>query len=296
MAAWQAGSARIGLIVSCGFVVVALALHLTGRALLRLVSPLAHARSVALRHSVIRLSRPGNQTGAILLVVGLGSFFMVAVRSRSQHDLLREFAMRSDRNGPDMFLIDIQRDQASGVTSTVAIGPGAARAGTGADSRPSGEGHRRSGRRLSLDRYGGRAAAGAGLAANIGDHLSRSRSGQRADRRTERSGPGARSAPRSPRSTGGVNRGERAGTASASRVGDTIRFDVAGRPADGDGSASVQGGQLAGRRGGAASCSSSARGLRPGASDVHRPRARQPIPPAGRACSGTWPRGFRTCR
>ena len=43
--------------------------------------PLASAPWFPLRHAVISLRRPGNQTRVILLAVGLGSFFVLGVRT-----------------------------------------------------------------------------------------------------------------------------------------------------------------------------------------------------------------------
>ncbi len=56
---------------------------------------------------------PGNQTRVILLAVGLGAFFIVGVRSL-QASLLREFSVQVSADAPDMFLIDVQRDQVDG--------------------------------------------------------------------------------------------------------------------------------------------------------------------------------------
>jgi putative ABC transport system permease protein len=114
IASWQAASLRVGLVVSVGLAGATLALHLVGLGLVRAVRPLASSRSVALRHAVLRLTRPGNQTRAVLLAVGLGAFFIVGVRSL-QVNLLREFSLAIDANGADMFLIDIQPGQADGV-------------------------------------------------------------------------------------------------------------------------------------------------------------------------------------
>lgn len=110
LAAWQAASLKVGLGVSAGFVGVGVVLHLVGYALTRLTAPLAHAPWFPLRQAVLHLSRPGNQTRVILLAVGLGSFFIIGVRSL-QVNLLDEFTMQLGENAPDMFLIDIQRDQ-----------------------------------------------------------------------------------------------------------------------------------------------------------------------------------------
>src|SRR5262249_53053385 len=69
VAAWQASSLRVGLMVSLGFAVLAVVLHLAGRALVALVTPLSNAPSFPLRHAMLHLSRPGNQTRVILLAV-----------------------------------------------------------------------------------------------------------------------------------------------------------------------------------------------------------------------------------
>ncbi|MBI4265198.1 MAG: FtsX-like permease family protein [Acidobacteria bacterium] len=110
VASWQAGSVQVGLILSGGFVALAFVLHLAGAALVRAVQPLRHARSFALRQAVLHIVRPGNQTRVILLAVGLGTFFVLGVRSL-QANLLRDFAVQAGPDAPDLFLIDIQQDQ-----------------------------------------------------------------------------------------------------------------------------------------------------------------------------------------
>ena len=118
VAAWQAGSLRVGLMLSAGFVGLAVVLHLAGLALIRAVQPLRHAKSFALRQAVLHVARPGNQTRVILLAVGLGCFFILGVRAL-QANLLREFEVQLGENAPDMFLIDIQPDQRDGVIQLV---------------------------------------------------------------------------------------------------------------------------------------------------------------------------------
>ena len=95
-------------------------LHLVGMALVRAVQPLRYARSFALRHAVLHVARPGNQTRVILLAVGLGTFFVLGVRGL-QANLLRNFSLQLGDDAPDMFLLDIQ--------------DGAARRGGGAGRR-----------------------------------------------------------------------------------------------------------------------------------------------------------------
>ncbi len=67
VAGWQAGSLRVGIVVSVGFAALAVALQLAGRLLIALMAPLAESPSFPLRHAVLHLSRPGNQTRVILL-------------------------------------------------------------------------------------------------------------------------------------------------------------------------------------------------------------------------------------
>jgi putative ABC transport system permease protein len=110
LAAWQASSLKAGLAVCGGFVAVALALHLAGGALVRMVRPLRNAGWFPLRHAVIGIGRPGNQTRVILLAVGLGAFFILGIRAL-QGNLLRELSVDLRGSGADLFLIDIQPQQ-----------------------------------------------------------------------------------------------------------------------------------------------------------------------------------------
>ncbi|MGE3844346.1 MAG: ABC transporter permease [Vicinamibacterales bacterium] len=110
VASWQAGSIRIGLLISAGFVATALVLHVAGALLIRAVQPLRHARSFALRQAVLHVARPGNHTRVVLLAVGLGVFFILGVRSL-QTNLLRDFSVQLGESTADLFLMDVQPDQ-----------------------------------------------------------------------------------------------------------------------------------------------------------------------------------------
>jgi putative ABC transport system permease protein len=118
VAAWQAGSLRIGLLLSGGFMATAFVLYIAGWVLVHAVQPLRHSRSFALRHAVLHVARPGNQTRVILLAVGLGTFFILGVRGL-QENLLRDFSVQVGDDAPDMFLIDIQADQRGALASFV---------------------------------------------------------------------------------------------------------------------------------------------------------------------------------
>ncbi|MGE5244302.1 MAG: ABC transporter permease [Betaproteobacteria bacterium] len=119
LTAWQAASLKAGVIVCAGFAGLAIVLMLAGRLLVRLLAPLAGARSFPLRHAVLHLSRPGNQTRVVLLAVGLGAFFVIGVRSL-EASLLQEFSIQVTGDSPDMFLMDIQPDQVAGIRAFLA--------------------------------------------------------------------------------------------------------------------------------------------------------------------------------
>lgn len=114
VASWQTGSLETGLLLTGGFVAVAFVLDLAGFALVRAVRALRYSPSFALRHAVLHVTRPGNQTRVILLAVGLGTFFILTVQG-IQVNLLRDFSVQLGEHAPDIFLLDVQRDQQSGL-------------------------------------------------------------------------------------------------------------------------------------------------------------------------------------
>ena len=116
LASWQAASWQVGFWLCGGFALVAVVLHLVGLGLVRVIQPLGAGARFALRHAVLNLTRPGNQTRVILLSVGLGSFFIIGIHA-VQANLLGAFALEIRDDTPDMFLIDIQQDQAAGVST-----------------------------------------------------------------------------------------------------------------------------------------------------------------------------------
>ena len=115
---WQAGSLEIGLVVAGGFAGTAVVLHIAGTLLIRAIAPLSKSKSFALRHAVLQLRRPGSQMRIVLLAVGLGSFFIIGVRSLQQN-LIAQFAVNINPESPDMFLLDIQQDQVEKVRAAI---------------------------------------------------------------------------------------------------------------------------------------------------------------------------------
>ena len=116
---WQAGNWRVGLVVAAGFAGTALLLHFAGIVVIKAIAPLARSRWFALRHAVLQLSRPGSQMRIVLLAVGLGSFFIIGVRSLQQN-LVDQFAVNVSADSPDVFLLDIQSDQVAKVREAIA--------------------------------------------------------------------------------------------------------------------------------------------------------------------------------
>jgi putative ABC transport system permease protein len=114
LASWQAASLEVGVLVCGGFLIVAAVLQVVSALLVRLSQPLARVRWFPLRHAVMSLGRPGNQTRVVLMAVGLGAFFIIGVRAL-QVNLQREFSLDLRKGGPDLFLIDIQPDQVADV-------------------------------------------------------------------------------------------------------------------------------------------------------------------------------------
>lgn len=118
LAAWQAGSLLVGAYFLTGLAVTAVVLQLAATLLMRLLSNMKHLRSFALKQAVNSLYRPGNQTRVVVMAVGLGVFFVIAIQSL-QTNLVEEIDFTRRQNSADMFLIDIQSDQAEGVKTLI---------------------------------------------------------------------------------------------------------------------------------------------------------------------------------
>jgi putative ABC transport system permease protein len=119
LAAWQAGSLKVGAIFLGGLLVTTLILNFAAAGLIKLLRHVRHVPSFGLRHGINSLYRPGNQSRIILLSVGLGVFFVLSVRLL-QAGLANEFNIDLGGGLPDMYLIDIQKDQRDAISSLVA--------------------------------------------------------------------------------------------------------------------------------------------------------------------------------
>jgi putative ABC transport system permease protein len=114
LASWQAGSLKVGAIFLAALGGMTLALNLAAVALMKVVRKFKRVPSFGVRQGINSLYRPGNQTRTILMAVGLGVFFVVAVRSL-QLNLRQEFSVDMNALRADMYVIEIQPDQRLGV-------------------------------------------------------------------------------------------------------------------------------------------------------------------------------------
>jgi putative ABC transport system permease protein len=115
---WQAGSIRVGLFFLAGLAATAGALYLSATLLIFLVRRTRPLTSFALKQAINSLHRPGNQTRVIVMVVGLGVFLVITIQSL-QANLIREFDLGRNGKLPNMFLIDVQKDQQQGLSDLV---------------------------------------------------------------------------------------------------------------------------------------------------------------------------------
>ncbi|HYJ86842.1 MAG TPA: FtsX-like permease family protein [Pyrinomonadaceae bacterium] len=115
---WQAGSLRVGAFFLGGLAATALLLQLASAGLMWVVKRTRHIQSFPVRHAINSLHRPGNQTRVIIMAVGLGAFLVIAVQSL-QRNLLLELDPANRGNLPNMYLIDIQKDQKAGVEKLI---------------------------------------------------------------------------------------------------------------------------------------------------------------------------------
>ena len=186
---------------------------------------MSRIRYFPVRHAVLSFARPGNQTRVILLAVGLGSFFVIGVRTL-QANLLQQFSLEMSAGGADMFLIEILPEAGRRRADVPRAAQGRGRGSAAADPGPARQGDRCPGARRQPRERGGRARAGIART-RVHDHLPRSSGAQREDHRRrfwtgepplpEDARPAEVSVERSIHERFHID------------VGDVVRFDVLGR-------------------------------------------------------------------
>jgi putative ABC transport system permease protein len=118
LAVWQAGFTRIAGVFVLGAGGAVLALHLAALGLLAALRRLPKPRGFELKQGLSSLYRPGNQSGAVVMSLGLGVLLLLAV-FLIQQDLLRQLVQNAPESQPNLFFLDIQPDQREAFTRIV---------------------------------------------------------------------------------------------------------------------------------------------------------------------------------
>lgn len=124
LTSWQAGSVRVGVFFLAGLGATALVLYAAAWLLIYAVRRARGLGAFSVRQAVNGMHRPGNQTRVIVMAVGLGAFLVMCVQSL-QSNLLEEFERLRGGSLPNMYLIDVQKDQVEGVRELVERATGA---------------------------------------------------------------------------------------------------------------------------------------------------------------------------
>ncbi len=110
LAIWQAGNWRIGLLFVSALAVAVILLTLAAWLLVQVIKTIPGPRSVAVRHAIGNLHRPGSQAVGVMVSVGIGVMVIVAV-SLLEHTLVNQVGESRPVDSPSFFFIDIQPDQ-----------------------------------------------------------------------------------------------------------------------------------------------------------------------------------------
>lgn len=110
LAIWQAGNWRIGLLFIGALAAAVTLLSAGAWLLLRAIRGAPRPRSIALRHAIGNLHRPGSQAIGVMVSVGIGVMVIVAV-SLLERTLVAQVGESRPATSPSFFFIDIQPDQ-----------------------------------------------------------------------------------------------------------------------------------------------------------------------------------------
>ncbi|NBB80446.1 MAG: FtsX-like permease family protein [Verrucomicrobia bacterium] len=115
LAVLSSASVGRGILLALGFVVVFLILASLARGLIALARQLARGPvSYLARQGIANLFRPNNQTLLFAVSLGLG-IFLLTLTLLLRALLLEQIAVAEAGDGPNIFLVDVQRDQVAGV-------------------------------------------------------------------------------------------------------------------------------------------------------------------------------------
>ena len=118
LVAGQAGSLKIAAIFLGGALATLGVLGALGKALTLVARLSRWTRGLAWRHGIANLGRPGGQTTAVVVALGVGVMLLVAV-ALLEGSLTRELDHAGREAAPSFFFVDVQPDQRAALASIV---------------------------------------------------------------------------------------------------------------------------------------------------------------------------------
>jgi putative ABC transport system permease protein len=115
---WQAGSVTLAALFLGGALATLGVLGGLGRALTLVPRLSRWTRGLAWRHGIANLGRPGGQTTAVVVALGVGAMLLVAV-ALLEGSLTSELERAGREAAPSFFFIDVQPDQRAALASIV---------------------------------------------------------------------------------------------------------------------------------------------------------------------------------
>ena len=112
---WQAEAWKIGLLFIGAFSLAIALLGGTAWVLITTLAAMAHPKQLAIRQAIGNIIRPGSQAISMTIAIGIGVMVIVTV-ALVERALLRQVGESRPADAPTFFFIDIQPDQADGMT------------------------------------------------------------------------------------------------------------------------------------------------------------------------------------
>jgi putative ABC transport system permease protein len=124
LAVWQAGSLTVGALYVAAGLATLTVLAVAALGARRLAARLPVRRSLAWRHGLANLHRPGSQAVGVVVALGVAVTLLTAV-ALLERALGRQLDLESRRDAPTFFFVDVQPDQTEAFARTVAAVDGA---------------------------------------------------------------------------------------------------------------------------------------------------------------------------
>src|SRR5438552_3777612 len=128
LASWVADSWRRGLVFMAGLAAALLVLAAGAKLLLRALRHVPRPSSLALRHGLKNLSRPGNHMASVLVALGIGVAFSLTIYL-VQTSLLSQIIKNAPADYPNVFLLGITENDKDALWDFLRGQPGIENAG-----------------------------------------------------------------------------------------------------------------------------------------------------------------------